>query len=127
MEGEKLYAFKPMCNELGMTCHNTKNRVIEKMCVCEKKQVIELAKYLKCLMTIEKLCEYLCTCCCEMENITPSGLTELKVRCKTVMSCCKGLKNSLKQSDYEYINCEKILSLCNKVNKDKSKSKTKSK
>ena len=47
MEGEKLYAFKPMCNELGMTCHNTKNRVIEKMCVCEKKQVIELAKYLK--------------------------------------------------------------------------------
>tara|TARA_B100001059_G_scaffold83142_1_gene81191 strand:- start:606 stop:1037 length:432 start_codon:yes stop_codon:yes gene_type:complete len=125
MEGEKLYSFKSMCNELGMTCHNTKNRVIEKMCICDKKQVKELAKYLKCLMTIEKLCEYLCTCCCEMESITPSGLSELRTRCKTIMSCCKGLKKSLSSEEYEYVNCGKIESFCGKVNMGKSKTKSK--
>ena len=119
MNGTALYGFKSLCNELGMTCHNTKNRVIEKMTMCDKDQVKKLAKYLKCLMTIEKLCEYLCTCCCEMESITPSGLSELKNKCKTIMTCCNDLKKSLKSEDYKYINCDKILGFCNKVNKSK--------
>jgi hypothetical protein len=124
MEGAKLYSFKSVCGDLGNVCHNTKNRVIEKMCVCEKKQVEKLAKYLKCLMTIEKLCEYLCTCCCEMENITSSGLSELKNRCKTIHNCCKDLQKSLKPEDFKYINCNTIMKSCDKINNvKKSKSK----
>ena len=119
MNGTAVYGFKSLCNELGMTCHNTKNRVIEKMCDYDKNISEKLAKYLKCLMTIEKLCEYLCTCCCEMENITPSGLSELKNKCKTIMSCCKDLQKSLKSEDYKYINCTKVIEFCNKVNKSK--------
>ena len=119
MNGTAVYGFKSLCNELGMTCHNTKNRVIEKMTMCDKDQVKKLAKYLKCLMTIEKLCEYLCTCCCEMESITPSGLSELKNKCKTIMSCCKDLQKSLKPEDFKYINCTKVMEFCNKVNKSK--------
>ena len=128
MEGEKLYSFKSICNDLGMTCHNTKNRVIEKMCNYDKNISEKLAKYLKCLMTIEKLCEYLCTCCCEMENITVSGLSEIKLRCKTVIECCKTLKSLLKKEDYDYINCDKIMNICSKVSETKkTKSKSKSK
>ena len=119
MNGTAVYGFKSLCSELGMTCHNTKNRVIEKMCDYDKNISGKLAKYLKCLMTIEKLCEYLCTCCCEMESITPSGLSELKNKCKTIMTCCNDLKKSLKSEDYKYINCDKILGFCNKVNKSK--------
>ena len=119
MNGPAVYGFKSLCNELGMTCHNTKNRVIEKMCSYDKNISEKLAKYLKCLMTIEKLCEYLCTCCCEMETITPSGLSELKNKCKTIMTCCKDLEKSLKLDDYKYINCSKMIDFCNKVNKSK--------
>ena len=117
MKGEEVYKFKSFCNDLGMTCHNSKNRVIEKMCEYDKNQCKHLAKYLKCLMTIEKLCEYLCTCCCEMESITPSGISELKNRCKIIMSCCKSLQKSLKNTDFKYINCEKIMKHCESVSK----------
>ena len=46
MKGQKVYECKKMCKELGETCHNTKNRVIEKICVCEKKDCKMLADYL---------------------------------------------------------------------------------
>ena len=51
-----------------MLCHNTKNRVIEKMCEVEKNKCKKMAKMLKCLMVCEYLCSYICTCCCEAEE-----------------------------------------------------------
>ena len=36
MNGTAVYGFKSLCSELGMICHNTKNRVIEKMCDYDK-------------------------------------------------------------------------------------------
>ena len=56
MQGQKLYSTKSMCQEFGTSCHNTKNRVIEKMAhyECSEKRMM-MGKYLKCLMTIEKL------------------------------------------------------------------------
>ena len=62
-----------------------------------------------------------------MENITSNALTEIKSKCKTIMDCCKTLKSSLKSEEYDYINCDKIINICSKVNKGKSKTKSKTK
>ena len=78
MKGKQLYDMKSMCNELCSMCHNTKNRVIEKMCECEKDKCVLLGKYMKCLLTMEQLCQYICTCCCEEEAISSNTMAEMK-------------------------------------------------
>ena len=126
MQGQKLYSTKSMCQELGHSCHNTKNRVIEKMAMYSNEENKALGKYLKCLMTMEKLCEYICTCCCEMENLTSSIISELKQRCRTIVLCCEILKKHLHKDCYNYINCDKIIKFCKmsmKLNTKKSKKK----
>ena len=129
MQGQKLYSTKSMCHEFGLSCHNTKNRVIEKMeyYECSEKRKM-LGKYLKCLMTMEKLCEYMCTCCCEMENLTSSIISELKQRCSTLKKCCENLMKHMESDCYKYINCDKMLKFCKMAMKlSTSKSKKKSK
>mgnify|MGYP001239947723 FL=1 len=131
MQGQKLYSTKSMCHEFGLSCHNTKNRVIEKMGYyeCSDKRMM-LGKYLRCLMTMEKLCEYMCTCCCEMENLTSSIISELKQRCKTLMMCCENLMKHMDSECCKYINCDRMLKFCKmvmKLNTSKSKKKSKRK
>tara|TARA_B100000925_G_C21642952_1_gene318057 strand:+ start:151 stop:546 length:396 start_codon:yes stop_codon:yes gene_type:complete len=131
MQGQKLYSTKSMCQEFGLSCHNTKNRVIEKMAhyECSEKRKM-LGKYLKCLMTMEKLCEYICTCCCEMENLTASIISELKQRCSTLKKCCENLMKHMDSECYKYINCDRMLKFCKmvmKLNTSKSKKKSKRK
>ena len=126
MQGQKLYSTKSMCQEFGNSCHNTKNRVIEKMAMYSNEENKALGEYLKCLMTMEKLCEYICTCCCEMENLTSSIISELKQRCKTIDQCCDILKKHLHKDCYNYINCDKMKKFCKmciKLNTRKSKKK----
>ena len=129
MQGQKLYSTKSMCHEFGLSCHNTKNRVIEKMAhyECSEKRMM-LGKYLKCLMTMEKLCEYICTCCCEMENLTASIISELKQRCSTLKKCCENLMKHMDSECYKYINCDRMLKFCKmvmKLNSSKSKKEIK--
>ena len=129
MQGQKLYSTKSMCQEFGSSCHNTKNRVIEKLAhyECSEKRKM-LGKYLKCLMTMEKLCEYICTCCCEIENLTSSIISELKQRCSTLKKCCENLMKHMDSDCYKYINCDKMLKFCKMAMKlSTSKSKKKSK
>ena len=131
MQGQKLYSTKSMCHEFGTSCHNTKNRVIEKMAhyECSEKRMM-LGKYLNCLMTMEKLCEYICTCCCEMENLTASIISEMKQRCSTLKKCCENLMKHMDSECYKYINCDKMLKFCKmvmKLNTSKSKKKSKRK
>jgi len=128
MQGQKLYSTKSMFHEFGLSCHNTKNRVIEKMGYYDATDVrMMLGKYLKCLMTLEKLCEYMCTCCCEMENLTASIISELKQRCSTLMRCCENLIKNMSLDCHRYINCEKMLKFCKMCMKLKTgKSKKKS-
>ena len=92
MKGQAVYDCKAKCEELGKCCHNTKNRCIEKMCQVEKEECKKMGTFLKCLMVCECLCSYICTCCCEMENLTLSIISELKQKCKTLMNCCKYLR-----------------------------------
>ena len=99
--------------------------VIEKMnnYECSEKRMM-LGKYLKCLMTMEKLCEYICTCCCEMENLTASIISELKQRCSTLKKCCENLMKHMDSECYKYINCDRMLKFCKmvmKLNSSKSK------
>tara|TARA_B100000683_G_scaffold263051_1_gene290893 strand:- start:684 stop:1094 length:411 start_codon:yes stop_codon:yes gene_type:complete len=112
MKGQKVYDCKRMCKELGETCHNTKNRVIEKMCVCEKKDCKMLADYLQCLMVIECLCDYICLCACEHEEVTSSILSELTGKCTKIMGCIDKLMKNFDDKHCSYLNCAPIKKMC---------------
>lgn len=105
---EKVIKCKNMCNELKDICHNTKNRVIEKMCECKKTECKLLAKYLQLLMMTETLCTYICLCCCEDEKVTPSIKSELNQKCKSLVNTSEKLITKLSKEQCEYLRCEEI-------------------
>tara|TARA_B100001063_G_C16686932_1_gene514867 strand:+ start:276 stop:704 length:429 start_codon:yes stop_codon:yes gene_type:complete len=125
MKGKQLYDMKSMCNELCSMCHNTKNRVIEKMCECEKDKCVLLGKYMKCLLTMEQLCQYICTCCCEEEAISSNTMAEMKAKCKVLSKLCTDLSKSLTKEQSEYVHCDKMKQHCQKISSFKSSSSTK--
>jgi hypothetical protein len=112
MKGQKVYECKEKCEELGKCCHNTKNRCIEKMCEVEKEECKKMGKFLKCLMVCECLCSYICTCCCEMEEISEACLNELCSKCDKLMGCCKGLDECLSKDMCSYLNCDTLMKCC---------------
>jgi hypothetical protein len=126
VKGAKVYEYKAKCEQLGKHCHNTKNRCIEKMCEVEKDECKKMGKFLKCLMVCECLCCYICTCCCEHEEITSSCLSELNTKCDKLMSCCKTLQGCLSKDMCSYLNCDSLLKCCQDCKSGKkSKSKRK--
>ena len=116
---------KALCSELGKHCHNTKNRVIEKMCLCDKKDCKILAVFLQCLMVIECLCNYICLCCCEQEVVTPSILTELSVKCTKISHCIGKITDTFDKQVCSYLRCSEIKKLCGDCKKLKSKKSAK--
>ena len=116
---------KSLCSELGKHCHNTKNRVIEKMCICDKKDCKILAVFLQCLMVIECLCSYICLCCCEQEVVTPSILTELSVKCTKISHCIGKITSTFDQQMCSYLRCSEIKKLCGDCKALKSKKSVK--
>ena len=131
MKGQAVYDCKAHCEALGSCCHNTKNRCIEKMCKDNKSDCKKIAKYLQCLMVCECLCSYVCMCCCEMEEVSDSCLTELCGKCDKLLHCCKDLKGCLPKDMCDYLNCDKLMGCSNDCKKSKgskgSKNKKKSK
>jgi hypothetical protein len=123
MEGKPLYKCKSLCVELGNTCHNTKNRVIEKLCDCEDSHKKTLASFLKCLMVMECLCNYLNCCCCEHESLSSHSLSELKLKCSKISTCCGNIKKHMSKDVQTYLNCEKIVSLCSQCKQITTKHK----
>ena len=126
MKGQAVYDCKAKCEELGKCCHNTKNRCIEKMCQVEKEECKKMGNFLKCLMVCECLCCYICTCCCEHEEVTMPCFSELCGKCDKLMGCCKSLKGCLSKDMCDYLNCDKLMTCCcacKGVGKGKSKSK----
>jgi hypothetical protein len=116
---------KALCSELGKHCHNTKNRVIEKMCLCDKKDCKILAVFLQCLMVIECLCSYICLCCCEQEVVTPSILTELNVKCTKISHCIGKITSTFDKQMCSYLRCSEIKKLCGDCKALKSKKSVK--
>ena len=103
---------KSLCSSLNTCCHNTKNRVIEKMCDCEKHKCKPLADYLQSLMILESLCNYICLCCCEHETITASIMSELKTKCNTMKKQCGKITKLLTKEQCAYLRCGEIDKLC---------------
>ena len=87
-----IYECKKMAKVLGDNCHNTKNRIIEKMGESNKKECKVLGDYLQCLMVLESLSSYICVCCCEHESLSSSIISELKNKCKDLVKKCKTVK-----------------------------------
>ena len=128
MKGKGVYTCKSKCEDLGKCCHNTKNRCIEKMCEVDKEECKKMGTFLKCLMVCECLCSYICTCCCEMEEVSSSCLSELHGKCDKLSDCCKKLKVCLSKDMCGYLNCDKLMKYCSdcksmKQNKKRTKRK----
>ncbi len=112
MKGENVYKCKGLCKLLCDCCHNTKNRVIEKMCVCERKDCGLLGDYLQCLMVTECLCNYICLCACEQESISSSILSELNQKCSSLISIVEKLLKVLDKKHCDYLRCNEIKKMC---------------
>lgn len=124
-----IYECKKMAKVLGDNCHNTKNRIIEKMGESNKKECKVLGDYLQCLMVLESLSSYICVCCCEHESLSASIISELKNKCKDLIKKCKSVKDNIDGKTCEYVRCDQITTFCEKcidIKKDKTK-KTKRK
>ena len=123
-----VYECKKMAKELGDNCHNTKNRIIEKMTEANKKDCKKLGNYLQSLMVIESLSSYICVCCCEHETLSPSIVSELKNKCKGLVKVSNTLIGSMDKETCDYIRCNEMITFCEKcINIKKDKSKTKKK
>ena len=123
-----VYECKKMAKELGDNCHNTKNRIIEKMTEANKRDCKKLGNYLQSLMVIESLSSYICVCCCEHETLSPSIISELKNKCKGLVKLSTALIESMNKDICNYIRCNEMITFCEKcINIKKDKSKTKKK
>ena len=123
-----IYECKKMAKILGNNCHNTKNRVIEKMTESSKTDCKKLGDYLQSLMVLESLCGYICVCCCEHETLSPSIVSELKNKCKNLVKTTESIKKTLGKETCTYIRCDVISNFCEKcmdIKKEKSKTKKK--
>ena len=123
-----VYECKKMAKELGDNCHNTKNRIIEKMTEANKRDCKKLGNYLQSLMVIESLSSYICVCCCEHETLSPSIVSELKNKCKGLVKVSNTLIGTMDKETCDYIRCNEMVSFCEKcINIKKEKAKTKKK
>ncbi len=116
-----IYDCKNLCKKLGDCCHNTKNRVIEKMCDCDKNDCKPLGDYLQSLMVLESLCNYICLCCCEHESLSNSIMTELSSKCSALSSQADKLLKQMDKKNCEYIRCSELKKLCSDCKSMKKK------
>ena len=120
-----IYECKEIIKKMGDNCHNTKNRIIEKMTESNKRDCKKLGNYLQSLMVIESLSSYICVCCCEHESLSQSIMSELKNKCKGLMKACNVLTDSMDKTTIDYIKCNEMISLCEKCINVKVKKETK--
>lgn len=133
MEGKILYSIREDCSKLQEMSHININRILELMTQHHKISV-KLKNYAKCCMVMEKLCDYICNCCCNADFVSDFSIAELLDKCLKMKNCCLELNNLLSKEKSEYIRCIKMISLCDKIKKTtkldkpkKEKTKKKSK
>jgi len=122
MDGQELYNFRSNCEELGICCHKNVNRILELMV---KYPTISghLQEYVKNCLNMEKMCTYLCDCCCNCDYVTIHMLNEYDVKCKIMLDICTKLIKQLSKKDSVYIRCDILSKLCRKKQSKKSKKK----
>ena len=109
-----LYSIKSECRSLMNTCHDTQNRVVEKMCTCNKDQCKVLRRYMCCLKTVEGLCAYVCTCACNMEHLSDHTKKEVMSRCKALKDVTEDMKKVVSKETYTYLMADKMNKQCKK-------------
>jgi hypothetical protein len=127
-----LYEFKKMCENMRYNCKINRNRCVEKLGQAKYDTHTSslLANFLNRCICMEKLCEYLSMCCCDLENISNSCLSEYSNRCKQLNHILTNLKKDVGMSDGDkkYLRIDLFCELCKhktiKIRQDK-KSKTK--
>ena len=123
MEGKKLYPLREDCTELQLCCHKNINRVIEMMSHYPKHSKV-LGKYAKLCIVLEKLCEYICSCCCNTDNVSNNILSEHKSKCNQMIAVCKKINSFIDRDDGKYIRCNDMIKLCSKYTKKRSRKRS---
>lgn len=111
MEGKLLYPFRKRCSKIQSCCHKNINRILALM-VKLPKHSKHLEQYAKLCLVHEKLCEYLCNCCCNSDKVSKFILLEYKEKCSEMSKLCKNLIGVLSAKDAKYIRCSELNSLC---------------
>ena len=113
MKGKALYPLNDDCFMLQKTCHRTINRILELM-VKHPEHSKNLSKYAKKCMVMEKLCEYVCGCCCNDDNVSIHMMSELREKCRELKDISNVLNSELPKDKSLYIRCEIVSKLCDK-------------
>ena len=122
MNDKQLYKFRENCTECQLCCHKTLNRAVDVLSV-QKEHTEHLAKYIKEIVVMEKLCEYLCNLVCNSEKVSVYALKEYNYKCEELVNICDQLKLILDKETFKYIRCDTITKLCKKQKKSKKTKK----
>jgi len=123
MRGKALYPLNDECSMLQRTCHRTINRILELM-VKHPEHSKNLCKYAKKCMVMEKLCDYVCGCCCNNDDVSINMMKELREKCSSLKEIAFNLHNELPKDKSEYIRCQIMVKLCDdRMGSSKRKSK----
>lgn len=113
------YKFKIACKNVDDLCHNSLNRIVEHMNKYHDYST-ELGDYVKLCVTMEKLCNYCCSICCN-SNISKHLLNECKLKCSLMIKCCDKInkinKTKMPKKDKDYMSCDKMTNACNALMK----------
>ena len=126
MKGKNLYLLREDANTLQNMAHKNINRILELMTkhhdISQKLRI-----YAQCCIVMEKLCDYVCNCCCNADFVSDFLLKELVLKCDEMKICCSELYSLMPKEKSEYIRCKKMIVLCDKVIKHNKKTKMKTK
>ena len=118
MKGKALYSLREDGNELQKMAHININRILELM--TQQHDISEkLRMYAQCCIVMEKLCDYVCNCCCNADFVSDFLLKELVLKCGEMKICCSELHSLMLKEKSDYIRCKKMMVLCDKVIKHK--------
>ena len=83
-----------------------------------------LGQYTKLNILLEKLCEYISSCCCNADHVSKYIINEYASQCKQMVQLCIHIKQYLNRDDADYIRCDNMIKICNnKYIRSKSKKK----
>ena len=121
-----LYKIKQCCESMRHVCKITKNRIIEVMCRCDKSSCKLLGEYNNRLLCLEKLCEAISCCCCDLESVSVHLVKEYENQCNGLNKLIEKINNDekLSKKEKQYLRCNEICKLCkSKLSRSLSKKK----
>ena len=126
MKGSSLFVIREQCTNIQLCCHKNINRILELMTKNNKDLNImkNLEKYTKLCISMEKLCEYVCSSCCNANEVSNNILKEFNLMCNKMKNICNKLKLKLISKYCKYIRLDEMSKLCI-INFNKKIKKTK--